>query len=163
MEEKENTHWRKVMNTKFLNGDEIPLEGFVVKIEKYTEERFYSPKAKKNEDHVMLWFKNIDKPMILTNRKAKQLSRVLRSPFMADWLEKDILLTPISEKHFGEIFKVIHVKTAVVKVKDELTPESQKWEKAKEALLSGVTTIDDIKLHYQISSINQKKLQTNDK
>lgn len=163
MEQKENTHWRKVMNTKFLNGDEISPSGQLVTIEKYTEERFYSPKAKKNEDHVMLWFKNIDKPMILTNRKAKQLSRVLASPFMSDWLDKNVLLTPISEKHFGEIFKVIHVKTAIVEVKDELTPESQKWEKAKEALLNGSTTIDDIKLHYQISSINQKKLQTNDK
>ena len=134
------------MNTKFLNGDEISPSGQLVTIEKYTEERFYSPKAKKNEDHVMLWFKNIDKPMILTNRKAKQLSRVLASPFMSDWLDKNVLLTPISEKHFGEIFKVIHVKTAIVEVKDELTPESQKWEKAKEALLNGSTTIDDIKL-----------------
>ena len=147
MEQKENTHWRKVMNTKFLNGDEIPQSGQLVTIEKYTEERFYSPKAKKNEDHVMLWFKNIDKPMILTNRKAKQLSRVLASPFMSDWLDKNVQLTPISEKHFGEIFKVIHVKTAIVEVKDELTPKNPKWAKAKEALLNGSTTIDDIKLN----------------
>jgi len=159
MEQKENTHWRKVMNTKFLNGDEIPLEGFVVTIEGYTEEKFYSPKAKKDEDHVMLQFKGLDKPMILTNRKAKQLSRVLRSPFMADWVGQDVLLAPINEKHFGELFKVIHVKTATVAVKEELTPDNSKWAKAKEAILSGATTIEDIKSHYRISKINQEKLE----
>ena len=159
MEQKENTHWRKVMNTKFLNGDEISLEGLVVTIEGYTEERFYSPKAKKDEDHVMLQFKGLDKPMILTNRKAKQLSRVLLSPFMADWVGQDVLLIPINEKHFGELFKVIHVKTATVVVKEELTPDNSKWVKAKEAILSGATTINDIKLYYIISKINQEKLE----
>lgn len=159
MEQKLQTHWRKVMNTKFLNGDEIPLENFIVTIAKYTEESFYSPRHKKNEEHVLLWFNEIDKPMILTNRKAKQIARVLGSPFMSDWINKSVILTPINEKHFGEIFKVIHVKKLTLTIKDELTPKSPNWLKAKEALLNGSTTIKDIKIHYTLSKINQEKLE----
>jgi len=155
----ENTHWRKIMNTKFLSGDELPKDGVVRVIKGWKEESFFSPKSRQNEDHITIEFVGIDKHMILTNRKAKEISKVIGSPQMADWINKEVLLIPISEKHFGEVFQVIHVRTAEKKVLPNLTPTSEGWDKAKVALASGSTTIAGIRKYYVLSEADRLELE----
>ncbi|MEN8123378.1 MAG: hypothetical protein ABFS35_23775 [Bacteroidota bacterium] len=156
MSEKNESHWRKVMNTEFLNGDEIQ-EGTVT-IKSYEAVNFYSPKSRKKEDHVTLWFEEVEKPMILTNRKAKQISTVLGTPLMDEWTGKQITIFPKEEKHFGEWFQVINIKAATVKkAKPELTPDHKKWNDVVKKVASG-TSIETVQKHYSISEKNIKLL-----
>ena len=56
------------------------------------------------------------------------------------------------------MFKVVNIKKNIVVVKEELTPDSDKWDKAKESLKSGAITIEKIKQHYELSEVNRLKL-----
>ena len=159
METKTNSHWRKVMGTTFLSGDELEENGNVVTIESYNEEKFFSPKSKSQEDHVVLKFEQIAKPMILTNRKAKQISKTLSTPQMNDWIGKTITIYPNQEKHFGEYFKVINIKAGEIQ-KEYLGKKHPKWKIACDKLSNGTLTIESIEKHYSISS-NVKKQLTN--
>jgi len=154
---KKNTHWRKVMNTKYLNGDELPENGSVVTIVEAETVEIFSPKTRDKEEHTLLKFKAIDKPMILTNRKAKQLSQVVGSALMADWIGEKIHIYPKQEKHFGEWFPVINVKKANV-VKPTLDEKSEGWKKACEAVRSGSMTVEGIEKHYKLSAKTKKQL-----
>jgi hypothetical protein len=159
MAKNENTHWRTIMNTKFLAGDELPDEGIVVEIETYNEDSFFSPRSHKEEEHIVIRFKGFKKPMILTNRKAKQIHKALSTPYMDEWEGKSVLLYPVNEKHFGEYFKVINIKEAKAKEKPELTPEHPNWEKAKKSIKDGKTDIKNIRKHYKVSEVNRLKLE----
>ena len=155
MSGKIESHWRRVMNTEYLNGDEIKEE--IVTIEKWENRNFYSPKSKKKEDHVVLFFKEIDKPMILTNRKAKTISSVLKTPFMEEWSGKTITIFPREEKHFGEIFKVINIKRGE-RVLPKLTPSHARWGFAVEKIASGETTMQAVRKSFEVSASVEKQL-----
>lgn len=148
------SHWRRVMNTAFLNGDEINKEGVIVTIKAYKSEDIFSQKTKAKEPHVTLFFDELKKPMILTNRKAKQISNVIESPLMDNWIGKKVCLFPVKEKHFGEFFEVINIKEAVV-VKDVLNKKHPRWDGAIEALTNKETTLDKIKKHFEVSKATE--------
>lgn len=152
-----NSHWRKVLNTKFLSGDELNKDGQVVTIESYNEEKFFSPKSKAQEDHVVLKFKEIAKPMILTNRKAKQISKVLNTPMMDEWVGGTITIYPKQEKHFGEFFAVINIKQGEIP-KQVLNKTHPKWNSAVLALKAGNSTIAAIEKHYLLDAAVKEEL-----
>lgn len=155
----EDKHWRTVLNTKFLSGDELPKEGKVVTILGYKKEIFFSPKAKADEEHIVLNLKGVVKPVILSNRKSKQISKALDTPYMNKWIGGNILLFPVKEKHFGEYFNVITIKKATLAPKMELTPESPKWAQALESYKAGTITEETIKSYYKISDVNMLKIK----
>ena len=157
MEAKKNTHWRKIMNTTFLNGDEIPEGDTIVTISGYKEEMIFSQREKQKEPQVTLTFKEMGKPMIMTNRKAKQIAKALDTPMMAEWVGKKVAMFAVNERHFGEDFKVITFKKAVIK-KEQLNEKSPKWNSAVEAIKSGSTTIEAIEKHYEITENVKNKL-----
>ncbi len=153
-----STHWRTIMNTRFLNGDELPKDGIVVKIDGYSNEQFYSPKSKEKEDHVILSFDKFKKPMILTNRKAKQISKALDTPMMDKWIGKTICIVPVQEKHFGEWFPVINIKPGDLK-KEVLNSKHKNWDAACDALKNGKTKIESIEKHYTLTKAIKAELE----
>jgi len=163
MEKAENTHWRKILKTPYLNGEEIPKEGVSVVIKGFSQVEMYSQKEKEKEGHAVLELEGIAKPMVLTNRKAKQISKVLGTPLMAEWIGKSIHIFPVNEKHFGETFPVINVKTSVApkpKEKLVLNEKSANWGAAVESLKSGAITVEQIKKSYTLELITEKKMLT---
>lgn len=157
--EAKNSHWRKVMKTRFLSGDELQEKGQVVTIESYDGTEFFSPKSKAQEEHVVLKFKEIGKPMILTNKKAKAISKVLDTPLMDEWIGGKVTIFPKSEKHFGEWFPVINIKAATEPKKQPLNSDSKNWKQACDALKEGKTTISAIKKHYKITEVVRLELE----
>ncbi len=147
------------MKTRFLSGDELQENGQVVTIESYNGTEFFSPKSKAQEEHVVLKFKEIGKPMILTNRKAKQISKVLDTPLMDDWVGKAITIFPKDEKHFGEFFPVINIAAATKPEKQTLDDTSENWDAATKAIKAGKTTIEAIKKHYKITEVVRLQLE----
>lgn len=159
MSEKTDSHWRKVMNTAFLNGDEIPAVGLDVVIASYKKEKIYSQKSRVEEEHITLLFKDVAKPMILTNRKAKQISAAVGTPLMDEWAGKKIKLVPKKEKHFGEFFDVINVEKSLEVIKPVLNEQlADKWAIAKDKVAKGMTK-EKLEKHYVISDEDFAKLK----
>ena len=157
MEAKKNTHWRKIMNTTFLNGDEIPQGDTIVTISSYKEEMIYSQKDKQKEPQVTMFFNEFKKPLIMTNRKAKQITDALNTPYMDEWIGKKIAMFAANERHFGEDFKVITFKKAVIK-KEVFNSKHARWNGAVEALKSGASSIEAIEKHYTLTEAVKTQL-----
>jgi len=155
-ENKTGTHWRTLMNTKYLNGDEI--KDGIVTISDYKIEELYSQKSKEKEKHVTVTLAEYNKPMILTNRKAKQIAKALNTPYTENWVGKRITIFPIKEKHFGEWFEVINVKNAP-EVKEFLDAKHGMWDKAKKSISENKTTIAILEKHYQLTVATKKELE----
>tara|TARA_R110002020_G_scaffold59128_2_gene161536 strand:- start:232 stop:723 length:492 start_codon:yes stop_codon:yes gene_type:complete len=155
--ETNKTHWRKFLNTAFLNGDEIPKEGVVVTIIGFEATEVYSQASKSKQEEGTLSFKELEKPMILTNRKAKQISAVVGSSFMEDWIGKTVTLFPVNEKHFGQVMPVINIK-AGEHTKQVFNTKSPGWAKAEAAIKNGSTTIANIEKHYKLTDATKKIL-----
>jgi len=103
------THWRKLLKTKYLVGDEIGKE-ITVEIESFETEKVFDKKEQHEVDKLVIYFKGGKKGMIVTPRKAKDISRVTGTSFVEDWVGKKITIYPKNEKHFGEIIPVLTVK-----------------------------------------------------
>lgn len=155
---RKNSHWRKVMNTTYLNGDEIEKGDSIVTIASYTETMIYSQKDKQKEPQVLLYFKELDKPMILTNRKAKQITNSLDTEFMVDWIGKKVAMYAVKERHFGEDFEVITFKKAIVK-KEAFNSKHKRWDGACKALKEGTSTVEAIEKFYTITAPIKKELE----
>lgn len=170
MEAKKNTHWRKIMNTTYLNGDEISEKDTVVTIKSYEQEMIYSQKDKQKEPQVIMRFYEVEKPMIMTNRKAKEISRALETEYMDEWIGKKIAMHPVMERFFGEDFKVIHFKKAVIK-KEVLNSNHPKWDAACKSIKDGKSSIEAIEKHYsiteavktQLNKLTETKTEKNEK
>ena len=155
--ENNKTHWRKFLNTTFLNGDEISKEGKVVTITGFEATEVYSQASKSKQEEGTLTFKEIDKPMILTNRKAKQIATVLGSSFMEDWIGQTVMLYPVQEKHFGVVGAVINVKAGELK-KEAFNSKSPGWKKACDSIAKGNTTVEKIASFYELTEATKKAL-----
>lgn len=112
MENKEILHWRTAMETPYLSGDELELgKEYLLEISKVTtDNEVYDTKERKKTKKVAIHFKNAKKPMILTKIKAKNISMVLKTPNMMQWIGKTITIYSKLETHFGQEFPVINVK-----------------------------------------------------
>ena len=157
--ETKKTHWRTLLETAFLSGEELQKEGQIVVIKDYEKVELYSPKSNSKEEHIVLNFNEFKKPMILTNRKAKQISKVLDSQYVEDWVGKSINIFPKEEKHFGNFMPVINIKQAVAQPKPPLTKSHENWEGAKSALKKGQTTRQSIEKHYSLTQEVKKELE----
>ncbi len=107
-------HWRTMLKTPYLSGDELTGET-IVQIENFGTVQIYSRKERKEVDETVLYFKGTEKGMILTNRKAKGITKVLNSPYPSDWIGKKIIIFARDERHFNETFPVINVKIQKVR------------------------------------------------
>jgi len=103
------THWRSIVGTKYLAGDEV-LKEITVMIEKWEEVMVYSKKDKKDIPMLALYFKGTKKAMLVTPRKGVDIGRELGSPHVENWVGKQITIYAKDEKHFGKTFPVITIK-----------------------------------------------------
>ena len=87
--------------------------------------------------------------MVANATNLKRISKLLGSPFIEDWTNKQIVLTTEKVKAFGEIHDAVRVSTKPV-VKPTLTGDA--IEKAKAAIAAGSVTIEAIKKKYNVTN-----------
>jgi len=155
--EKSKTHWRSLLNTEYLSAEELTGE-VTVTIESYKSVQVYSQSSKTKEDNIALKFKELKKPMILTKRKAKEITKILGTGYVEDWLGTQITLYGLREKFFGDYMDVIHVKASVKKSLPELTPQHPKWNDAKAGIKTGGIDIERIRKSFILTDENAKLL-----
>jgi len=155
------THWRKFHETDYIGAYSLQDAG-VTEI----QATILSVKAEpvkgaddKSEDCIVAKLKD-NKPMILNVTNCKAISKVSGSPFIEEWSGLNITIFIAKVKAFGEVMDALRIKpTAPALTKlPELKPNTDKWDKALAAMVTGTVTIKAIKTKYSLSKKNELAL-----
>lgn len=104
-------HWRKIVHSDYLSGDEIvdkegnPTE-FTVTIENIIQKEVIDPHSGKPKMKGILILKGADKAMILNIRNGVTIAKVLGSIIWADWIGKKIIIYGMPDKVHGRVVRV---------------------------------------------------------
>lgn len=152
------THWKKLTNPDYIGSyDFQPGEERNVQILNVKRENVTGPDGKKEECSVAQL--KGQKPLILNSTNQKAITTALGTPYIEDWAGKHITLTVQRVKAFGDWVDAIRVKPTAPTVKKEaLTPAHSRWDGAKQAILAGNVTLEQIRSQFELSKENEAKL-----
>ena len=155
------THFKKLRNPSYIGSYELMVGTNSVElnvtIERAVKEMVQN--GDKKEEAMVIYLKG-HKPMIVNSTNAKNISKALNSPYIEDWVGKDITLYVAKIRAFGENVDALRVKTVTsIKQLPTLEINTPNFEAVKTALSSGKFTIEQVKSKYQVSESVQKLLQ----
>ena len=155
------THFKKLRNPSYIGSYELMVGTNSVElnvtIERAVKEMVQN--GDKKEEAMVIYLKG-HKPMIVNSTNAKNISKALNSPYIEDWVGKDITLYVAKIRAFGENVDALRVKTVTsIKQLPALEVNTPNFEAVKIALSSGKFTIEQVKSKYQVSESVQKLLQ----
>jgi FKBP-type peptidyl-prolyl cis-trans isomerase 2 len=142
------THFRKIKSPNYLGSwDLMNDDGTFVKkvmtIKKASTKQITDQRGQ-TSDEAVLEFENY-KPMILNHTNVRAIAKALKSPYIEDWIGKQITIYVKNVKAFGEYHDALRIEPIAPKVAKENTLSKERFNKALEALKTGQTTIDSIK------------------
>lgn len=153
------THFKEASNSPYLGAWDLPnYEDINLTIKEVRKEM--SKGLKEDGLFNIVYFKEPNvKPMLLNSTNSKSISRVAKSPYLEKWAGVEItLFVQRGVKAFGELHDALRVRpVTTVKTKQELTPGSKLWDKAKERAKAGAS-IEVFRKHYIITDENFKEL-----
>jgi len=154
----EKTHWKKLDNPNylgaysFMDGTEKEKKDHVFTIAKVSMEEVENERGK--EQCKVMHLKG-SKPMILNATNSKAISKALDTPYIEEWVGRNITLFVVKKKIFGELMDVLRVRPTSPNVKkEELTPKHPSWEQAKKGLNAKNVTLSQIQAKYSINQEN---------
>lgn len=106
-------HWKKLTNPHYVGawdfqpGQEIRLTIREIKNEMVTGE------GGKKEECMVCYFEKAKKPMILNKTNAKIITKLHNSPYIEDWVGKEVVLYVAKVKAFGERVDAIRIKNTL--------------------------------------------------
>ena len=112
------THWKKHFDYRFVSAEELKGETTLT-IKNVIQDEAFSGKYEKDKDGkripimepvTVLKFENAEKGMVLNKTNAKAISTTLKSPFLEDWVGKQITIYPTKVSAFGQEVDAIRVK-----------------------------------------------------
>lgn len=113
----QKTHWKKLINPDYIGA--YALEGgndLTVTIEKVVRELVTGDGGKKEECTVAYLVGH--KPFILNRTNQKTITKLYGSPFIEDWIGKQIILYPTVTKVAGEPTECLRIRPVVPKPSD---------------------------------------------
>lgn len=147
------THFKKLRNPNYIGGWDLTDGDKTVTITKVDKEKVHDGKGGESECCIV-HFSEV-KPMVANATNLKRIAKLLGSPFIEDWTNKQIVLTTEKVKAFGEMHDAVRVSTKPV-VKPTLQGEA--IDKAKAAIKAGSVTIEAIKKKYNVSAEAEAQL-----
>ncbi len=155
------THFKKLRNPSYIGSYELMVGANSVElnvtIDKAVKEMVQN--GDKKEEAMVIYLKG-HKPMIINSTNAKNISKALNSPYIEDWLGKEITLYVAKIRAFGENVDALRVKPITsIKQLPKLEINTPNFEAVKTALSSGKFTIEQVKSKYQVSVEVQKLLE----
>ena len=79
------THWKKQFNYNFLGTYSLPEEKDLVVTVARTEKQQVTSSNGKAEECLVVYFLELDKPMILNRTNARTIEKLAATPFLEDW------------------------------------------------------------------------------
>lgn len=104
-------HWRKIVHTDYLSGDEIvdkdgkPTE-YTLTISSAIEEGVIDPRTGQENTKGVLRFEKTKKGMILNVTNGKMIASVLGTPLMEKWIGRKIVVYGMEDKRHGRVIRV---------------------------------------------------------
>ncbi len=81
----EHTHWKKLKNNNYIGAYMLePGQEIILTITKIENNEVVGEGGEKSEGTLM-YFKEVDKPMILNSTNAKAITSIYDSPYIEDW------------------------------------------------------------------------------
>lgn len=104
------THWKKLSNPLYLGSYEFEQgQEMTLTISNVKKEMVTGPDGKKEECIVCYWKENV-KPMILNATNCKAIAKLYRTPYIENWVGKQIILRVQQVRAFGDVVDALRVK-----------------------------------------------------
>ena len=107
------THWKKMTDPKYIGSYDFQpgqeLKVTIEKIENVNIELFNGKKLE-TKNCILAHFKGAKKPMILNKENMKVITKVAGSPFIEQWIGKEITLYVTKVAAFGSMVDAVRVK-----------------------------------------------------
>lgn len=107
------THWKKLTNPNYIGAHDLqPGQKLPVIIESIRNEvvECFDGKGIKKETCIVAFFKGAKKPMILNKTNCKIIARIYDTPYIEDWVGKQITLYAAKVNAFGESTEALRVE-----------------------------------------------------
>jgi hypothetical protein len=110
------THWKKLTNPDYLGAYSIEDgQDLVLTISKVQVETVVGSDGKK-EECMVCYFHDSPKPMILNSTNAKQITKLLGTPYIEHWAGHKIQIGIEKVKAFGDLVEALRVRKFLPKV-----------------------------------------------
>ncbi len=116
------THWKKLTNPDYLGAYALqPGEELVLTIKSVSNEVVTGTDGKKETCSVMRFEENV-KPMVLNATNSKTITKLFKTPYIEEWVGKQIQIYAEKVKAFGEVVDALRIRS-FIPVKKELICE----------------------------------------
>jgi hypothetical protein len=154
------THWKKTRNPDYFGSWSIQdgqHDELAVKIKKVSQETI---KTERGSESVTLLHLQNNKPLILNTVNSKAIANILETPFIEDWVGKDITLYVKRVKAFGEWVDAVRVKDELPKDTREIMGiDHPKYQAALDSIKSNNVTLNQIESKYKLTDEARKAFQ----
>lgn len=138
---KQLTHWKKTKNPNYIGSWALqPNEELILTIKSGGMEEIVNADGKK-ETELVIHFTEDYKPMIVNSTNAKTISKVLKTPYVEQWVGNKIQIYARRIRAFGEDVDALRVRDFAPKVQT-IDPT-----KAIESI-NACATLDELKKVY---------------
>ncbi len=104
------THFKKLMNPDYLGSYAFdPGQEMTLTISKVQTESVVGADGKK-EDCIVCHFKEQVKPMILNATNCKAIAKLYKTPYIENWVGKQIVIRVQQVRAFGDVVDALRVK-----------------------------------------------------
>ncbi len=136
------THWKKVMNPKYLGSWSVqPGTELIATIKEIKPETIVGEGGKKDGRNVAYFHENI-KPMVLNATNSKTITKLAGSPGVEKWpgLKIQIYVTTIQDKITKEDIETLRIR--------DVAPREQVDNSAAISTIQGCMTLADLQATY---------------
>ena len=152
------THWKRTFNYNYLGSYSLEENQDLTLTIKQVVKETVTSHGGRQEECTVAYFEEDVKPMILNKTNCKTIEEIYSTPYIENWIGKQITLYVDPTVKFGkETVEALRIRPTEPKAKEELTPDHKRWNQAKEyAEKNG--HIKGIKKQYDVSEENEKLL-----
>jgi hypothetical protein len=101
-------HWRSLVGKEYLVGEELAGKDVTLTIKSVTIEELQNAKGK--ETKPVAAFEGTDRKLVLNVTNLKSIAKALKTPYTEEWIGKQVTLTPVKGRFFGEDQIVVRIK-----------------------------------------------------
>ena len=117
------THWKKLTNPNYLGAYSIENgQDLILTIGKVADEMVIGADGKKEECVVCHFLESNVKPMILNSTNMKQITKLLKTPYIEEWQGHKIQIGTEKVKAFGEVVDALRVRNKLPQTRTDPLP-----------------------------------------
>jgi len=154
------THFRKIKDPNWLGSWDLMNEDgtfgkLVLTIKGAKTDKVVDHKGQSTSEAV-LEFTTL-KPMILNHTNVRAVAKALNTPYIEDWVGKQVTITVKQVKAFGEVHDALRIETVAPK---PIAPKKAFTQDNFEKAYKAGATIEQIKEIYTITSDVEQEYKT---